>query len=529
MAPTFAELEGGLVKLLQTAEWDDSEVALLYSMPSIQISWMMDSERDGRSWNQRSNSYEPDHISHAYDHVGWNKLLEDNGVKGRWMSCLELTNGTLDSRGVKVLILPRALALSQEERDAIEAWVAAGGTLVADSLTGIYDERLHRRSIQAGGGLWDSFLGVKRVDFSFREMNGVAGSAFNESARPATGAPPARFKRLLDGVGAAGLRAVEPGLRTADATPLLHFGGREDRPALLVKEHGSGAVVYLGIGVTKYGFASPAEDDELKVRSRKRARNSAEQPPDARLASARRLADPTGADERQTPASESATNLRRLILNLLELGGVRPRMRVTQGQGETDVYNYEKAAHRLPGGGLVFGCVVNSFQDNAADDWGARNDTAAVCFGQPGADRASATLHLAAKAHLYDSRAGRYLGEGTDFAVALPVYEGAVFTALQYHVTGLRVQVQDIDSLHKVTVSVEVLCQSGTASDTHVLVLSAAAADGTAIPLLTRKVVAAEGRWQGVVPFGANQALAGCTISARDVATGSNSTVRVVR
>ena len=43
MAPTFAELEGGLVKLLQTAEWDDSEVALLYSMPSIQISWMMDS------------------------------------------------------------------------------------------------------------------------------------------------------------------------------------------------------------------------------------------------------------------------------------------------------------------------------------------------------------------------------------------------------------------------------------------------------------------------------------------------------
>ena len=44
VAPVFREFESGLVKLLQTAEWDDSEVALLYSMPSNQISWMMDSE-----------------------------------------------------------------------------------------------------------------------------------------------------------------------------------------------------------------------------------------------------------------------------------------------------------------------------------------------------------------------------------------------------------------------------------------------------------------------------------------------------
>ena len=83
------------MKLLQTAEWEDSEVALLYSMPSAQIGWMMDSEADGKSWNQRSDSYEPDHISMFFDHVAWNKLLEDVGVKGRWMSYLELVNNTL--------------------------------------------------------------------------------------------------------------------------------------------------------------------------------------------------------------------------------------------------------------------------------------------------------------------------------------------------------------------------------------------------------------------------------------------------
>lgn len=188
VAPVFKEFSSGLVKLLQTAEWADSEVALLYSMPSNQISWMMDSEADGKSWNQRSDSYEPDHMSMFFSHVGWNKLLEDVGVKGRWMSYLELINGTLSTRGVKVLVLPRSLALSKVERDKIEQWVQAGGTLIADSLTGIWDGNLHRRSIEDGGGWWDTFLGVKRQDYSFVEMNGAAGSAYGNATAKMSGA-----------------------------------------------------------------------------------------------------------------------------------------------------------------------------------------------------------------------------------------------------------------------------------------------------------------------------------------------------
>ena len=187
VSPVFKEFSAGLVKLIQTAEWADSEVALLYSMPSNQISWMMDSEADGKSWNQRSDSYEPDHMSMFFSHVGWNKLLEDVGVKGRWMSYLELVNGTLSSRGVKVLILPRSLSLSKAERDTIEQWVEAGGTLIADSLTGIWDGNLHRRSIDKGGGWWDTFLGVRREDYSFVEMNGAAGSAYGDATAKVIG------------------------------------------------------------------------------------------------------------------------------------------------------------------------------------------------------------------------------------------------------------------------------------------------------------------------------------------------------
>ena len=152
---------------------------------------------------------------------------------------------------MKVLILPRALALSPAERAAIEAWVSTGGTLIADSLTGIYDDRLRRQSIDAGGGWWDEFLGVKRVDYSFVEMNGVAGSAFNGTAAVAAAPPKVRktpswprrwptsafsscnpagmhgptaifwanltpfspkFAKLLEGLTSHGLRAVELGL-----------------------------------------------------------------------------------------------------------------------------------------------------------------------------------------------------------------------------------------------------------------------------------------------------------------------------
>ena len=241
-------------------------------MPSNQISWMMDSEADGASWNQRSDSYEPDHMSMFFDHVGWNKLLEDVGVKGRWISYLELANGTLAIRGVKVLILPRALALSQVERDVIEKWVAVGGTLIADSLTGIYDEQLQRRSIARGGGWWDEFLGVKREDYSFVEMNGQAGSAYgNATAAPTpAGNTPPQFAKLLDGITPAGLRGVEAGLRAGSGTPLLHFGKDASQPALLVKTHGSGHVVYLNLGLTKYGFSPPdGGGSEAKKRPRK--------------------------------------------------------------------------------------------------------------------------------------------------------------------------------------------------------------------------------------------------------------------
>jgi hypothetical protein len=222
---------------------------------------------------------------------------------------------------------------------------------------------------------------------------------------------------------------------------------------------------------------------------------------------------------------------------VLNLGGVVPPVRVTQGHtaGESggvdatpEVFNYEKSVHRLAGGGMVIGCVVNSYMDGVNNDWGARNDTGAILFGQSaGATIAAATLQLETKVHMYDTRNAEYLGgPSTQFNVQLPVYEGAVFTALPYEVTAVRLDVEHVDDLQKVTLSAAVRTDGPAAQvGTHVLLLTVAAADGTKLPLLTRKVVASGGAWTGIIPFGAGEALAGVAITARDVATGKEGDV----
>jgi hypothetical protein len=337
-----------------------------------------------------------------------------------------------------------------------------------------------------------------------------------------TGAAPSGFEGLVDGLTSAGLRGVEAGLRAGGGTALLNFDGDADKPALVVKTHGSGKVVYLNLGVAKYGFSPPGNDED-KTSRRPRKDWSSEQVHAGLQVKA--AASALYTDERQNPGSASARNLRKLTLNLLSLGGVKPPVYVTQGHGSSssdEVFNYEKSVHELDGGGMVIGCVINSFQDGVDNDWGARNDTGEVCFGQPGATTAPATLHLGQAAHLYDTRNGKYLGGPKNtFDVDLPVYEGAVFTVLPRRVTGVTVAVEGKRLTNRVALRVSVAVEGGAAG-THVLVLEVVGADGTTKDsVLTQKIVAKQGTWTGVLPFGHGEDLDGLSVSARDVASGA--------
>jgi hypothetical protein len=487
MAPAFGEFENGLVKLLNLGDWDDSEVALLYSQKSIQILWQLDSEYDGKTWINRSNSWEPTHTSVFFDHVGWCKALEDVGIKGRFISYDDVANGVLASRGVKVLILAKTMSLSDAQKTAIENWVNAGGVLVVDNQCGYFDDNLRRRSITSGGGWWDSFLGVSRTSYATTERYGIpAASAFGGT--PVFQAAPAGFAGLTSGLTASGLYAVENGIRTGTgASALMWWGGSSSQPSLIVKTYGTGKIVYMNLSMYRYGWTY----------------------------------DSGVPDERQTPGSASASNVRQLVKNLVALGGVTPKVAVKQGWNNpagTDVYNLEKSVH-VDGQNMYVGCVINSYGNGTNDWWGSRSDTASVCFGQPGVTDANITLSLASPAHVYDVRNGQYLGYGTSVNATMPVYEGAVFALLPYRVNSLSIGQVQFDWLNRATVTVNVVPDGGQAGN-HVLRLEVFDPGGQPMPQLNAKLVAAGGIWTGVIPFAANDTVTGSKIRFTDVATG---------
>ena len=486
VSSTFAEFQNGLVKLLNQGDWDDNEVALLYSQKSIQALWQLDSEADGRSWINRSNSWEPLHSSLFSDHVGWCKALEDIGIKGRFISYDEVAGGVLTSRGVKVLILPKTMALSDAEKTAIQDWVNAGGVLIADNQCGYFDGYLRRQAISSGGGWWDSFLGITRTSYATTERNGTFGSsAF--SGTPTFQAAPAGFGNLTSGLTASGLYAVEAGVRAAPgATAMALFNNSAAQPALIVRTHGAGKIVYMNLSLYRYGWTNSATPDE-----------------------------------RQAPGSASASNVRQLIKNLVALGGVTPRVAVKQGWNNptgNDVYNLEKSLH-VSGQNKIVGCVINSYEDGTNDWWGSRSDTASVCFGQAGVTNANATLVLTSPANVYDVRKGSYLGYGSQFNVTMPVYEGSVFAVLPYHVDHLDVSLVQYDSTTQAaTVTARVVPTSGVASN-HVLRIEVFDAANNPLSHLSSKIVATDGTWTGVIPFAITDNVTNIRVHVTDVAT----------
>jgi len=90
--------------------------------------------------------------------LGWLKTLEDLGLQSKFVHQDHLLGGALQKQGFKVLLLNRTLCLSDAEASAIQAFAAAGGTVIADHLCGIFDEHGKARP----KGALDDLFGVTR-------------------------------------------------------------------------------------------------------------------------------------------------------------------------------------------------------------------------------------------------------------------------------------------------------------------------------------------------------------------------------
>jgi hypothetical protein len=158
LAPVFKEVQGPVGKLVLDGEFVHDPVAIYYSHPSIQMTWAMDAACHGGTWPNRSSSMDNTLSTSSNSRVAWLKTLEDIGIQAKFVHQDHLLAGELEKGGFKVLLLNRALCLSDAEAAAIKAFAAKGGTVIADHLCGICDEHGKARA----AGALDDLFGVKR-------------------------------------------------------------------------------------------------------------------------------------------------------------------------------------------------------------------------------------------------------------------------------------------------------------------------------------------------------------------------------
>ena len=139
MAPLFAELTGGIGSQLIASEPARDRVAILYSPASFRLSWLADRQTDGKDWTLRDSEAENAESPFRAVTRRASSLLHHAGVQPQWLSPELVARGDLERRGIRVLVLPHVLVLSEGEIAAIRRFASHGGVLLADVPPGEFD------------------------------------------------------------------------------------------------------------------------------------------------------------------------------------------------------------------------------------------------------------------------------------------------------------------------------------------------------------------------------------------------------
>ncbi|NQT51688.1 beta-galactosidase trimerization domain-containing protein, partial [bacterium] len=136
-SPTLKELGGVQGPKLVGSRWLHDGVAIYYSHPSIQVSWLLDSEAHGKTWVNRGSDQRLG-TSHLVREA-WIDLLTDSGIQFNFVPYDKVAVHGIPAH-YKVLILPACFALSDIEAQRIREFAERGGTVVADFMCGLFDQ-----------------------------------------------------------------------------------------------------------------------------------------------------------------------------------------------------------------------------------------------------------------------------------------------------------------------------------------------------------------------------------------------------
>src|SRR5205085_4027199 len=137
----------GVGKLLMESARQQDGIALYYSMPSIHAATILGFHQ--RSSDDDDEAVDKSRLSFPANRDGWVKTIKDLGLQFDFISSEDVAKSPISNEKYKVLILPLAFALSDQEIQHIEEFVSRGGVVIADSSPGLYDQHCALRTTDA--------------------------------------------------------------------------------------------------------------------------------------------------------------------------------------------------------------------------------------------------------------------------------------------------------------------------------------------------------------------------------------------
>lgn len=174
-------------------------------------------------------------------------LCRDLGHQPFMLAKQEIEAGKLSYPETKILILPFVTALSDAEVTAIEAFVHAGGTVIADYHTGLRDGH---GKIRANGGALDELFGIRHIDPKVENYQQQSIIEYNFSVG---GNWQHRFSDHIELIGDGCVLAAYN-----DGTPMAKNGigvygtGNSGAPVFIVNHSGAGSTLFLNFDLYNY-------------------------------------------------------------------------------------------------------------------------------------------------------------------------------------------------------------------------------------------------------------------------------------
>src|SRR6185369_1955970 len=139
MGKAFSSLRSeGVGKLLMESTRRQDGIAVYYSMPSIHAASIL-------GYHQRSSDDDdevPDktRLSFTANRDGWVKTIKDLGLQFDFVSSEDVAIRGISNDKYRVVILPLAFALSDDEVERLAEFVTRGGVVIADAAPGWMDQ-----------------------------------------------------------------------------------------------------------------------------------------------------------------------------------------------------------------------------------------------------------------------------------------------------------------------------------------------------------------------------------------------------